>query len=209
MLAEYMETLSKIELLSPEREWELWRAYREEGSEEARHEIIEHYQPLVFKEALRWDLQETLVLDLVQEGSVGLIEATERYDYTRGVAFSLFARHRIRGRMLDYLKAEGTDIPVDDSAWEESRNQFAMLVRPSDVFEQTDRKLLWEKVAVAVGRLPERERQVVTGIYLEELAPKEVASNLRVSNAYVYRLQKKGIRRLRGMLSRLMQERNK
>lgn len=45
-------------------------------------------------------------MDVVQEGTVGLIEAAESYDHRRGVAFSLFAVHRIRGRMMDWLAAE-------------------------------------------------------------------------------------------------------
>lgn len=208
MLNEYMATLGQIELLTPEREAALWHAFRVDGDAEARAALIEHYQPLVFKEALRWNLQESLLLDLIQEGTVGLIEAAERYDYERGVAFSLFARHRIRGRMIDYLRAAGTDIPVDDSVWEDGRVQFDLLTQTaSDAFEVTDRKLLFEAVTNAVARLPERERQVVAAIYLDEREPKEVAATLAVSKAYVYRLQKTGIRRLRGMLSRLMHER--
>lgn len=208
MLTEYMQQLQTIELLTPEREAALWQAYHEEHSEDARAEIIERYQPLVCKEALRWNLQEALCLDLMQEGMVGLIEATERYEPHRGVAFSLYARHRIRGRIMDYLRSEGANIPVEESAWEDSRRQFEQLaVSMPDAFETTDRKWLWEKVSQAVYRLPDKERQVVAAIYLEECAPKEVASRLAVSKAYVYRLQKKGIRRLRGMLSRTMHER--
>ena len=45
-------------------------------------------------------------MELVQEGMLGLLEAAERYDYKRGIAFSVFAVHRIRGRMLDFLHVE-------------------------------------------------------------------------------------------------------
>lgn len=208
MLTDYMAALAEVELLTPEEEQALWFAYKERGEEDARSTLIEKYQPLVFKEALRWDLQESLRLDLLQEGTVGLIEAVERYDHRLGVAFSLYARHRIRGRMLDYLKRDGSLIPVDENAWAESRNQFHTLFQVlADVFEVTDRKMLYELVIEAVGRLPEKERVVVAGIYLEDIDPKEMAQHLAVSKAYVYKLQKTGIRRLRGMLSRLMHER--
>ena len=45
-------------------------------------------------------------MDLIQEGTVGLIEAVERYDPDKNVAFSLYAVHRIRGRILNYLNKE-------------------------------------------------------------------------------------------------------
>lgn len=49
-------------------------------------------------------------MDLVQEGIIGLIEAVEKFDHERGVAFSLYAIHRIRGRMLNFMgkKPKGT-----------------------------------------------------------------------------------------------------
>ncbi|MBS5887433.1 MAG: sigma-70 family RNA polymerase sigma factor [Negativicoccus massiliensis] len=208
MLKEYFQELAKIELLDPETEASLWRAYKEKQDRGARQTLIEHYQPLVVKEAMRWQLQEATLLDLLQEGTVGLMEAAERYEPARSVAFSLFARHRIRGRMLDYIYKNGTDIPVEDSAWAESRAQFNSLVtEATDAFEAADRTFLWEAVRNAVHRLPPKEQQVVDGIYIQNREPKELALELQVSKTYIYKLQKTGIRRLRGMLSRLMHER--
>lgn len=48
---------------------------------------------------------------------------------------------------------------------------------------------------------------MVDGIYMQNREPKELALELQVSKTYIYKLQKTGIRRLRGMLSRLMHER--
>ena len=48
-------------------------------------------------------------MELIQEGMVGLLEAAENYDYTRGVAFSVFASFRIKGSMLDYLKKSNSN----------------------------------------------------------------------------------------------------
>lgn len=207
MLQAYLQAVSEIELLTPEAEQALWQAYAA-GDGAARQELIEHYQPLVVKEVVRFRGQEALLLDLVQEGAVGLMEAVERYNRERGVAFSLFAKHRIRGRMLDYLYKNGHDIPVSEESWAAGRERFdGLLAAAEDAFEITDRKLLWEQVRKAVLRLPEKERLVVAGIYLGEREPKEVAAEMSCSKAYVYKLQKTGIRRLRGMLSRVMQER--
>lgn len=88
MLAEYMAELDKIELLAPDVEAKLWHDYRDNDDSEARATLIEHYQPLVFREALRYRNAVADVMDCVQEGTVGLIEAVERFDVSKGVAFS-------------------------------------------------------------------------------------------------------------------------
>ena len=88
MLDSYLAELEKIKLLSPEEERALWQAYKEHDDESARTALIEHYQPLVFREAMAYYRVVPDVMDCVQEGTVGLIEAVERFDYAKGVAFS-------------------------------------------------------------------------------------------------------------------------
>ena len=91
MLSEYINSLPKEGKLSREEEARLWDAYKNEGELEARQKLIEHYQLLVFKEATKYPVQETVLLDLIQEGTVGLMEAAEKFDIEQGVAFSLYA----------------------------------------------------------------------------------------------------------------------
>ena len=105
-LDRYISELNKVKLLAYSEEQKLWQAYKEQGSQQARSRLIESYQPLVFKTAEAF-LKLDNIMDVIQEGTVGLIEAVECYDYTRGVAFSIFAVHRIRGRMYNFLKKEG------------------------------------------------------------------------------------------------------
>ena len=72
-----------------------------------------------------------------------------------------------------------------------------------------ERQLLHEKVTQALGRLPEKEQQVITGMYLEDKTAQSVADAIDISLGHVYRLQKKGVRRIRGMLSRFIHDFNK
>ena len=51
MLSEYVSSLSHVRKLTWEEEMALWKRYKEDEDIEARQEIIEHYQLLVFKEA--------------------------------------------------------------------------------------------------------------------------------------------------------------
>lgn len=210
MLKEYMEALQQLKLLTPEEEQSLWRQYKDEGNMNSRCRLIEQYQPLVFKEAMRWQMREDLLPDALQEGTVGLIEAVERYDYTRGVAFPLFAVHRIRGAIIDYLRREGSMlISLDETDENGLTLQDSLPDTGLSVEEQTGRQFLFEHVAKTLQRLPEKEQIVLSGVYLEDKEQKHIAHDLSLSLPYVYRLQKKGIRRIRGMLSRFIHDTKK
>ena len=83
MLQQYLTELQKINLLEREEELDLWRACAD-GDQSAYRKIITAYQPLVFKIAMAFRLTETQTLELIQEGTVGLLEAAEKFRlYTR------------------------------------------------------------------------------------------------------------------------------
>lgn len=208
VLQEYLQELNKIALLTPEEENALWKAYKDQNDMESRSQLIEQYQPLVFKEAMRWHIPDDMVLDAIQEGTVGLIEAVERFDYTRHVAFSLFAVHRIRGRIIDYLNTEGKRAAISlDEPDENGMTLQEMLPDEGiDIAEQTGQHLLFEHVARVLQRLPQKEQLVVEGVYLQNKPQKHIAHDLSMSLPYVYRLQKRGIRRVRGMLSKFIHD---
>ncbi len=209
MLNHYLAELKKIKLLTADEEKALWEAYKEHGDLGSRRRLIEHYQPLVFKIGLRWQADEPTTMDLIQEGTVGLIEAAESFDHTRGVAFSLYALHRIRGRIINYVVREGKqnwvyiDSPVEDGSL--TLKDYLVDGAPA-VAVQAEQNFLMEQVRQAMGRLPTNEQTVLAGMYLEEREPKQLAESLDMSISHIYRLQKQGIRRVRGILSRLMQD---
>lgn len=204
MLEEYKSFLATLTKLSREEEEELWKQYKEQDLLEARQSLIEHYQPLVFREAMKYGLQEAVTLDLIQEGTVGLMEAVERFDPSQGVAFSLYALHRVRGRMLNFLRRNGSEVLLDDG---EEEKVFLTEAIPDTAFELADKSVLNMAVSHAVSRLPVKEQDVIRRVYLNEQTAQETAHAMDVSTAYVYRLEKRGIRRLRGMLSKLIHDR--
>ncbi len=207
MLQKYLEELKKIKLLSPEEEKELW--IREaEGCEAAHQKLVCSYQPLVFKTAVRFHMPEDITLELIQEGTVGLLEAAENYDHSKGVAFSLYAIHRIRGRMCDFLNREFSheELSLDRETaegWRLTEVLSSPQLLPEEVAE---RHAVSDRISRAVERLPQKERQVLEGIFLENKTPFDLAADIHVTPNHVYRLEKKGVRRIRGMLSRFMSE---
>ena len=205
MFSDYVKKLSAVQKLTPTEEEELWRAYKECGNEAARQRIIESYQPLVFREVMPYRALSA-VMDAIQEGTDGLIEAVERYDPSRGVAFSLYAVHRIRGRILNFLRCEGqVDLPCLEVETEthETAKDLLVDVCPS-VAELAEHHALVGVLGAAMERLPARERLVLEGVTIGGARAQTMAEALGVTSAQIYRLQKNGIRRIRGMLSRFM-----
>ena len=205
-LREYLQELNKVQLLQPAEEQRLWLAFKRDEDAGARRQLIEAYQPLVFKQALPFGHLDH-IMDVIQEGTVGLIEAVEGYDPERGVAFSLYAVHRIRGRMLNFLQREGrSDLTCMEGTAEVDASLQEQLVDPAlPVAEQAEASVLADQLHLALARLPEKERLVLERVYLHSEEAREVADVLQVSTSHIYRLQKSGIRRVRGMLSRFMQ----
>nr|MBA2319549.1 sigma-70 family RNA polymerase sigma factor [Deltaproteobacteria bacterium] len=73
-----------------------------------RGELITAYYPLVQRIARRMAARLPSGIDtdeLVSAGVIGLVEAVERFDPARGIAFEPYAKHRIQGAILDALRA--------------------------------------------------------------------------------------------------------
>ena len=209
MLQSYLEELRKTKLLEPMEERSLWERVSL-GDIKAHQKLMSAYQPLVFKLAISFQLPEADTMELIQEGMVGLLEAAENYDYTRGVAFSVFATFRIKGSMLDYFKkANSGALYLEGDLGSGLTLGEVLASAQASPTELAERQLLHEKVAQALERLPEKEQQVITGMYLEDRPAQAVAEAIDVSLGHVYRLQKKGVRRIRGMLSRFIHDFNK
>ncbi|HXG45119.1 MAG TPA: FliA/WhiG family RNA polymerase sigma factor [Gemmatimonadales bacterium] len=87
---------------------DLWARLRDRRDGTARDALVRQHLPLVRR--LAYDLSRRLpssveVDELVSAGSLGLLQAIDRFEPSRGLAFSTFATPRIRGAMLDALRA--------------------------------------------------------------------------------------------------------
>ena len=200
MLEDYLQELQKITLLQPDEEAALWQAYKEGGDAGARSRLIEQYQPWYLKKPCA-GISTRIFCSMPCKKGHWLMEAVERYDHSRGVAFPLFAVHRIRGAILDYLKREGAVSAMSLDAPDEQglTLQDTLCDDSQDPAEAASRQFLLEKVSGVLQRLPEKEQAVVEGVYLKDVEQKHLAKALDISLPYVYRLQKRGIRRVRGM----------
>ncbi len=103
-LQDYIRQISKFPLLEPEEETALARRVRDTGDPEAAFRIISAHLRLVVRIAMdfqrRW-MQN--VLDLIQEGNVGLMRAMNKFDPDKGIKFSYYASFWIRAYILKFI----------------------------------------------------------------------------------------------------------
>ncbi|MCX8043256.1 MAG: RNA polymerase factor sigma-32 [Desulfobacterota bacterium] len=103
-LQAYLAEVRKIPLLTPEEERELAIRYRETGDMEAAYRLITANLRLVVKIALEYQRQWMLnLLDLVQEGNIGLMQAVKNFDPYRGVKLSYYASYWIKAYILKFI----------------------------------------------------------------------------------------------------------
>ena len=91
----YLREIGRVPLLTPEQEIDLAQRVQT-GDEDARNQMVEANLRLVVSIAKRYTGRGLSLLDLIQEGSFGLLKAVEKFDYTKGYKFSTYATWWIR-----------------------------------------------------------------------------------------------------------------
>ena len=92
---------------------QLLREYQQHPCESLRNRLVQINFGLVRKEAHHWGNQCTESYeDLLQVGCIGLIHAIERFDLSKGTAFSTFAIPYIRGEIQHYLRDKGSSVRI-------------------------------------------------------------------------------------------------
>ena len=102
-LTAYLSRLNYIEPLPADKQQELAERYVNDDDVNAAKMLILTNLRLVVKLSREYQRRWTNLLDLIQEGNVGLSEAVIRYDPYRGVKFTSYAQYWIRAMILNYL----------------------------------------------------------------------------------------------------------
>ncbi len=109
----YLREIGKVSLLNREEERELAKKV-DEGDEQARRKMIEANLRLVVSIAKRYigRSRNLSLLDLIQEGNIGLSKAVDKFDYKRGFKFSTYATWWIRQAITRALADQGRTIRI-------------------------------------------------------------------------------------------------
>jgi RNA polymerase primary sigma factor len=158
----FFNEMRKYPLLSKEEEIELAQAI-ERGDLEAKEKLINSNLRLVVSNARRYMRQDLNLLDLIQEGILGLIRASEKFDWRKGYKFSTYATFWIRQAIQRALESRERTIRVP--------NQVA----------QRERKVMRveRELATKLGRDPTTE-EVAKEAELEPAQVEEIRDLTRV-----------------------------
>jgi RNA polymerase primary sigma factor len=105
----FLKDIGKVQLLTAAREVELAKRI-ERGDHSAKQEMVEANLRLVVSIAKRYRNQGLPFLDLIQEGTIGLVRAAEKFDYRKGFKFSTYATWWIRQAVARALADKGRTI---------------------------------------------------------------------------------------------------
>jgi RNA polymerase sigma-32 factor len=99
----YLAEISRFKPLSREEEYQLALRYHEEGDREAARILISANLKMVVRLAFMFSRFYQNVMDLVQEGNIGLMQAVNRFDPFRGTRLSTYATFWVRAYMIKFL----------------------------------------------------------------------------------------------------------
>lgn len=226
---------------------------------ELREVLILHHQRLVRSIVARFSGSEEPIEDLVQVGTIGLINALDRYDPSQGTRFSTYATPTILGEIRRYFrdKAVGIKIPrwlqelqqairrtineltlslgrapspqevalhlevceehillamesqeagnllsldtcLEGSSNAESPSMQELIGQPDRLLNDFER---YGDLRGALNALGDREREVISMRFYDELSQAKIAQRLNISQMHVSRLQQRALRHLKDLLS--------
>jgi RNA polymerase sigma-32 factor len=147
----------KAELLDAETELALAFAWRDRRDEAALHRLVTAYMRLAISMAARFRRYGAPMNDLIQEASLGLMKAADKYDPTRGVRFSTYAVWWIKASIQDYVMRNWSMVRTGSTSSQKAlffnlRRVQARLEREAEsAGERLDAHQLRQMVASQIG----------------------------------------------------------
>jgi RNA polymerase sigma-32 factor len=115
-LARYFQEIRKFPMLSLEEELVLARLWRDHKDIEAAHKLVTSHLRLVAKIATGYRGHGLPVGDLINEGSVGMMQAVKRYDPDRGFRLATYAMWWIRAAVQEYILRSSSLVKIGTTA---------------------------------------------------------------------------------------------
>ena len=149
----YLNEIGQIPLLSEEEERELGRRSAQ-GDESARRKLEEGNLRLVVSLAKRYTGRGVQLMDLIQEGNMGLMRAAEKYDYTKENRFSTYASWWIKEAMQRAIDQQAREIRVPVHVAE---NMKRVQKISKELQQELGREPLPKEIAEKLGNKTEEE----------------------------------------------------
>ncbi len=154
----YLKEIGKVPLLTPDEEVELAKR-KEKGERAAEQKIIEANLRLVVSIAKKFTGAKGLsLLDLIQEGNIGLFRAVEKFEYRKGYKFSTYATWWIRQAITRALADQSRTIRIPVHMVE-TINKFQQIER--QLIQDLGREPLPEEISAEMGEEIDKVRHIM------------------------------------------------
>lgn len=155
----YLREIGRISLLTAQEEVKLAKAI-EQDDEESRQKLTQANLRLVVSIAKRYvgRSHNLNMLDLIQEGNIGLFKAVEKFDYRRGYKFSTYATWWIRQAITRALADQSRTIRIPVHMVE-TISKYTQVKR--QLLQSLGREPLAEEIAIEMGETIEKIRQII------------------------------------------------
>ncbi len=155
-MGEFLKEIRRIPLLSAQQELELAKRCNR-GDEEAIRQLVQAHLRLVVSVAKEYGGRGISLLDLIQEGCIGLLAAAKKYDYTQNCRFATYATFWIRQGITRYLENQGSIIRVPAYTADLFRKISSA---QATLRQELDREPTVEELSSCCGIEPEKIRRL-------------------------------------------------
>lgn len=161
-LQTYLKEIGKISLLKSEEERNLGKLIKEQNSDIAKRKLIQANLRLVVSIAKKYIGQGVNFMDLVQEGSIGLIRAAEKFDYSKNFKFSTYATWWIKQSIIRAIAnySKSIRIPVHMSDKIRKYKRIYNELSNSLGREPTDNEIL-QKLGISLSKLQKIKQSIL------------------------------------------------
>ncbi len=216
-LGHYLRDIGRYDLLDRASEEKLATALFEHGDEDARNALIQANLRFVVSTARHYRGRGVPILDLINEGNMGLVQAVDRFDPYRGVRLLTYAQYWVRRAMLEAVRRHEAAVKFGGRTALKSMDEETPTGQPglSETLpdpknpspdDTVTREQLRHALTAGLGDLPSQEREVLTRYFglqgFGEHTLMEIATELGMPREKVRVLKDRGIRRLRAMARR-------
>jgi RNA polymerase sigma factor (sigma-70 family) len=209
----YISDISRYQPLSTQQELILALLARQ-GDAEARNQLIHAHLRMVVNIARHYLRPGVEMLDLIQEGNIGLMEAVDKFDPTQGNRITTLAFYWINKHIQRFLDNDPDDLISLDMEITTSREYLLLSDTIADqgtilgdqsiqhIDAVMEREEMQSKVREMLSRLPKREREVIRLLYgldnYPVLSRKEIAQIIGVREEQVSRIKTRALDALHG-----------
>lgn len=151
--------------------------------------------------------------DILSAAILGLVEAASRYDRDVGCSFAVYAKHRIKGAVIDMLRSMDcvsryardkgikgeyscfSEFDTDDFIFEES-------IQDTSCIDAVEIANMVEVVRAEIQKLPEKIRTAIQMHFFEGMSMSQIAKSIGVSKSTVFYMCEKGIKEIKRQLTK-------